>query len=77
MEISRRIGVEVEERDLTVHDLYNADEAFFTATGVEVHLIGEVDGRKIGTGEIGQVTKTIVEEFKKEIQNPESGYPIS
>lgn len=76
IEIVRRIGLEVEEKDITIHDLYNADEAFLTATGVEVHPIGEIDGRKIGTGELGCITNTIVEEFKKETQRPEAGHPI-
>lgn len=76
LEVAIRLGLEVEERDLTTHDLYNADEAFLTATGVEVHPIGEVDGRKIGTGEVGAITRIIVDEFKKETQNPSLGYPI-
>jgi branched-chain amino acid aminotransferase len=77
LEIAERIGIEVVEDDVTVADLYNAEEAFLTATGVEVHPIGEVDGRKIGTGKLGPITKKIVQEFRKETQKPESGYPIS
>jgi branched-chain amino acid aminotransferase len=76
IEVAKGLNMDVSQKDITIHDLYNADEAFLTATGVEVHPIGEVDGRKIGTGEVGPITKVIVEEFKKETRNPKAGYPI-
>jgi branched-chain amino acid aminotransferase len=76
IEVARKLGIEVAEKDLTTHDLYNADEAFLTGTGAEVHPIAEIDGRKIGMGEAGPITGKLEEGFKKEAQRPENGYPI-
>jgi branched-chain amino acid aminotransferase len=74
IEIAKRFGMEVLERDITVHELYNSDEAFLTATGIEIQPLVEVDGRKIGTGEPGPIVTKIMDEFKKETQT--SGTPI-
>jgi len=43
--------------------LYIADEAFFTGTAAEVTPIREVDGRKIGAGHRGPVTKKLHKAF--------------
>lgn len=74
IEIAKRIGVEVLERDLTIHDLYNADEVFLTGTSIEIQPVVEIDGRKIGNGEPGPVSMKIMEEFKKEVES--TGTPI-
>jgi len=74
IEIAKRLGMEVLERDITVHELYNADEAFLAATGSEIQPLVDVDGRKIGTGEPGPIFMKIKEEFKKETQT--TGIPI-
>lgn len=57
--ISRENGIEVVEERFTRDDLYIADEAFFTGTAAEVTPIREVDGRKIGNGSRGRVTKKL------------------
>jgi branched-chain amino acid aminotransferase len=66
IEIAKKLGIEVLERDITIHDLYNADEVFLTATGTEILSVVEIDGRKIGTGEPGSITMRLEDEFKKE-----------
>jgi len=76
MEVSRNLGIQVAERDLTIHDLYNADEAFITGTGGEIQPLIEIDGRNVGDGEPGPITNRIVEQFKKETLRPEAGYQI-
>ena len=52
-----RIGV-VEER-FSRDELYISDEAFFTGTAAEVTPIREADGRAIGTGGRGEITKKL------------------
>lgn len=47
--------LEVVERSIDRSELYQADEAFFTGTAVEVAPIVRVDHRNIGTGQIGPV----------------------
>ncbi len=63
--LARERGIAVEERRFSRDELYLADEAFFTGTAAEVTPIREVDGRTIGTGEPGPVTKTLQDAFFK------------
>ncbi|HEX7896951.1 MAG TPA: branched-chain amino acid transaminase [Planctomycetota bacterium] len=56
-------GFTIEEQRFSRDELYIADEAFFTGTAAEVTPIREVDGRAIGKGEPGPVTKKLQEKF--------------
>ncbi len=53
------------EEVLTRHNLYNADEAFLTGTAAEIIPVVKIDGRTIGTGRPGKITKMLMEEFRK------------
>ena len=57
--IARDLGLPSRVRAITVADLETADELFFSGTAVEVTPIREVDGRTIGDGSPGRVTKQI------------------
>ena len=61
--IARKEGIEVVEKNLTRFDLYIADELFLTGTAAEVIGIVEIDGRMIGEGKPGHVTKQLREKF--------------
>jgi len=74
--IAKKLGYEVIERNLTVTELYEADEAFLTGTGAEIMPIREVNRRKIGEGKMGPITEKILEEFKRIVQDPNEGIPI-
>lgn len=63
IEIARELGFQLETRSLELDDLLNADEAFFTGTAAEITPIREVDGRSIGEGKRGPVTKQIQDAF--------------
>ncbi|MCX8169565.1 MAG: branched-chain-amino-acid transaminase, partial [Candidatus Methanomethyliaceae archaeon] len=76
MEIATNNGIKVREKLLTVHELFNADEIFFTGTGVEIIPVVEISGRKIGSGRPGEVTNIIIEEFRKYVSDPRNGTPI-
>ncbi len=52
-----------EERLLTRHDLYNAGEVFLTGTAAEVIPVVEIDGRTIGEGKPGPVTRQLIKGF--------------
>jgi len=56
-------GIEVIEKNLTRFDLYIGDELFLTGTAAEVIGIVEIDGRVIGEGKPGPVTKLLREKF--------------
>ena len=59
IELAKKEGIEVQERDLTRFDLYVADEMFLTGTAAEVIGVVEMDGRVIGAGIPGPVTKRL------------------
>ncbi len=52
-------GLEVKERRFTRDEVYISDEAFFTGTAAEITPIREVDGRTIGDGKPGRITKKL------------------
>jgi branched-chain amino acid aminotransferase len=63
IELATELGYEVRAKRLTRDDIYIADEAFFTGTAAEVTPIRELDGRQIGAGTAGPVTKAIQKAF--------------
>ncbi len=63
IELAAGLGYEVTARRLTRDDVYIADEAFFTGTAAEVTPIRELDGRQIGAGHAGPVTKKLQKAF--------------
>jgi branched-chain amino acid aminotransferase len=74
--IAEKLHYPVIERNITVTELYNADEAFLTGTGAEVLPIREVNKRKIADGRIGPITKKILDEFDKIVRDPKEGTSI-
>lgn len=63
VEIARDLGYAVEIRAISLQDLLDADEAFFTGTAAEVTPIREVDGSGVGTGARGPITALIQRTF--------------
>ncbi len=74
--IINKLGFVLVERNITVTELYNADEAFLTGTGAEILPIIEVNKRKIGNGKIGSTVKKIHDEFHKITLDSKEGIPI-
>lgn len=74
MDMARESGIEVSEPNLTRYDIFNADECFLTGTGAELIPVTKVDGRVIGTGKPGAVTKSLVKSYHAMTQV--SGEPI-
>lgn len=64
MALARGAGYEVEETMLNRYDVYTADEAFLTGTASEVVAIREVDGRIIGAGKSGPITRDLRARFQ-------------
>jgi branched-chain amino acid aminotransferase len=63
MELARAAKIPVQEIALTRHDVYTADECFLTGTAAEVVPVVKCDGRTIGTGKPGPITKQLREQF--------------
>ena len=74
MELARGFGMAVSEPNLTRYDVFNADECFLTGTGAELIPVVKVDGRLIGRGQPGPITRKLVGSYKALTQS--SGDPI-
>lgn len=68
IDLCRADGIPVFERNFSLVDTYDADEAFLTGTFGAQTPVGEIDGRRIGTGGIGPVTERIRDLYKHLIQ---------
>jgi branched-chain amino acid aminotransferase len=64
IELAKSLGVEVTEPNLTRYDLYNADEVFITGTAAEVVPVVKIDGRQIGSGKPGKLTKNLIKAYQ-------------
>ncbi|HKU62480.1 MAG TPA: branched-chain-amino-acid transaminase [Gemmatimonadales bacterium] len=64
IELARGAGYEVDESMINRYDVYTADEAFFTGTASEVVAIRQVDGRLVGAGKSGPVTRDLRARFQ-------------
>jgi branched-chain amino acid aminotransferase len=63
LSLAREAKIPVQEMALTRHDVLSADECFLTGTAAEVAPIVECDGRPIGNGKPGPVTRQMRERF--------------
>ena len=63
--LAREERIPVLEKDFTVHEVYNADEAFLSGTAAEIVPLVEVDGKTIGNGNVGPITSKLIEQFKR------------
>ncbi len=64
LEIGRDAGYGIEELPLNRYDLYTADEVFLSGTAAEIVAVSKLDGRVIGTGTAGPVTRDLATRFR-------------
>lgn len=74
IKIARDIKLPVQEERFTRDELYIADEAFFTGTAAEVTPIREVDGRQVGSGSPGKITKRVQSLFFDTVKGKNKRY---
>jgi branched-chain amino acid aminotransferase len=74
MEMAKKQKIEVRETYFTRDEIYIADEAFFTGTAAEVTPIREVDGRSVGGGKPGPITKKLQGLFFKIVKGEAPAY---
>lgn len=74
IQIAKAAGLTVKEERFTRDEVYIAQEAFFTGTAAEVTPIREIDGRTIGSGSPGPITKQIQSVFFNIVQGNEPSY---
>jgi branched-chain amino acid aminotransferase len=68
IEICQKVGIPCKEEPFTLHDVYVADEVFFTGTAAEVIAVREVDARTIGEGKAGPITTRLLKEFRAVVE---------
>jgi len=76
MKLARRLGFEVEEKNITPYELFNAEEVFFTGTAAEIIPVREINKRTINSGKPGLITRKLMEEFSKLVLDPKQGVLI-
>jgi branched-chain amino acid aminotransferase len=74
IKIARNEGIEVVEERFTRDELYIAEEAFLTGTAAEVTPIREVDGRTIGAGKPGNITRRLQSLFFDVVKGKNKDY---
>jgi len=68
IDVCRAADIPVFERNYSLVDTYDADEAFLTGTFGAQTPVSEIDGRVIGAGDMGPVTRRIRDLYKKLVQ---------
>lgn len=76
IEIAAKLGYELKETEFTLFNVYNADECFLTGTAAEAIAVTSVDGRTIGSGVCGPVTRSILDEFQTVARSERFGTDI-
>ncbi len=69
-----KLGYKAVEKNHSLFDVYTSDEIFLTGTVGEIAPVIEVDGRKIGSGTLGEVSKKVSDRYMK-IVNEQSEVP--
>lgn len=68
IELCGKLDIPLKEEPFSMHDVYIADEVFFTGTAAEVIAARAIDGRTIGKGQAGPITLRLLEEFRKIVE---------
>lgn len=63
MRIAKDLGYSTKEKTITRGEAYLADEIFLTGTAAEITPVISIDGKKVGSGKPGNITKEIVSTY--------------
>jgi branched-chain amino acid aminotransferase len=66
-DIAQELGLPLREAQLTRYDVWCADECFLTGSGAEVIPVVKLDGRTIGAGRPGPVTRDVLAAFRRRV----------
>jgi branched-chain amino acid aminotransferase len=68
LRLCAKLKIPCVEKTIQRHDVYIADECFLTGTGAEVIAVTKVDGRLVGNGEPGPITRQLLDAFHKHVR---------
>lgn len=66
--LRREKGIEVEQRTVLRSELCTADEIFLTGTGCEIVPVIALDGRPVGSGAAGPITRTVMDAYDRSVR---------
>ena len=66
-DIAAELGIPIRGADMTRYDLWCADECFLTGTGAEIVPVSKLDGRQIGEGRPGPLTREVMKAFRRRV----------
>ena len=70
----KELGIETIERSINRSELYTAQECFMTGTAAHITPIAEIDQRKVGDGEIGEITRKLQKIYSDVIRGKNKKY---
>ena len=73
LRLARGQGMDCVEKTLQRHDLYIAEECFLTGSAAEVIPVTRIDGRTIGDGKPGAITRRLIEAFHHFVRESAAG----
>lgn len=76
LNLAKKSDIPTHEHVITRHETYISDECFLTGTAAEVVPVVKIDGRTIGNGKPGSVTKNLMEEFAKTTKAEGTKYEV-
>jgi branched-chain amino acid aminotransferase len=68
LDLCTRLAVPFVEKTLQRHDLYISDECFLSGTAAEIIAVTKIDGRTIGDGKPGAITRRLTEAFHRHVR---------
>lgn len=74
VELAAKHGIPVEERDFDTYTMASADEAFISSTLELAVPVIELDGRRIGNGRLGPLTRKVSELLKQAMTEEAAGF---
>ena len=71
---SKDLGLKTKIKNITKEELKSANEVFLSGTAAEITPIIQIDKKKISSGKIGNLTKTIMEKYHDIVMNKSKKY---
>jgi branched-chain amino acid aminotransferase len=70
--LANELGIIFEEKNLTIEDVLQADESFFSGTAAEVVPINSLDNKAIGSGARGPITELLQRTYFEQVRGDRS-----
>jgi branched-chain amino acid aminotransferase len=68
IDVCHKHGILIREKNFSLFDVYGADEAFVTGTFGGLTPVNKIDGRTIGEGRFGPLTRKLYGLYRQEIK---------